>query len=168
MSNYILKDKYIHKVLRNDNVRENVGYSYNNANPKSSAVISIKVSQYSICKYDDLYWIGITSEIDSSPSDINVTFMHPHYPIRSYRWPASEDVCWEPSTHIITTTKTPSMSSVSGRRYHISSYYTLAIQYLIWLLSNPKLQLVIYWLLLVKCNTQSNSFQRLEHIRFSR
>ena len=138
-----------------------------NANPKSSAVINIKVSQYSICKYDDLYWIGITSEIDSSPSDMKVKFMHPHYPIRSYRWPASEDVCWVPSTHI-TTTKTPSMSSVSGRRYHISSYYTLAIQYLIWLLSNPKLQLVIYWLLLVKCNTQSSSFQRLEHIRFSR
>ena len=28
MSNYIFKDKYIHKVLRNDNVRENGGYSY--------------------------------------------------------------------------------------------------------------------------------------------
>ena len=27
MSNYIFKDKYIHKVLRNDNVRENGGYS---------------------------------------------------------------------------------------------------------------------------------------------
>ena len=28
MSNYIFKDKYIHKVLRNHNVRENGGYSY--------------------------------------------------------------------------------------------------------------------------------------------
>ena len=28
MSNHIFKDKYIHKVLRNHNVRENGGYSY--------------------------------------------------------------------------------------------------------------------------------------------
>ena len=31
-----------------------------NANPKSSAVIKIEISHYIICKYDGLYWIGIT------------------------------------------------------------------------------------------------------------
>ena len=39
-----------------------------NTNPKSSGVSNIKASQYILCKYDGLYWIGITSEIDSASS----------------------------------------------------------------------------------------------------
>ena len=99
-----------------------------NTNTKSSGVSNIKASQYILCKYDGLYWIGITSEIDSASSDIKVKFMHPHFPSLSYRWPAFEDVCWVPFTHIITTIEAPSMS---GRQYHISSQDTLAIQSLL-------------------------------------
>ena len=40
MSNYIFKDKYIHKVLRNDNVRENGGYSYKSP---SRTLIRLKI-----------------------------------------------------------------------------------------------------------------------------
>ena len=44
--------------------------------------------------------------------------MHPNYPSQSYSWPWRDDDCWEPHTHVATTT--PSLSSASGHQYHIS------------------------------------------------
>ena len=117
------------RVSDNNEYDFEFAFCVGNTNPKSSGVS--KVSQYILCKYDGLYWIGITSEIDSALIDIKIKFMHPHFPSLSYSWPAFEDVCWVPSTHIITTIEAPSMSSVSGRQYHISSQDTLAIQSLI-------------------------------------
>ena len=119
------------RVSDNNEYDFEFAFCVGNTNPKSSGVSNIKVSQYILCKYDGLYWIGITSEIDSASIDIKVKFMHPHFPSLSYRWPAFEDACWVPSTHILTTIEAPSMSSVSGRQYHISSQDTLAIQSLI-------------------------------------
>ena len=52
-----------------------------------------KVSQYLLCKYDSLYWIGIASEIDPSAYNIKAKFMHPNYSSQSYRWPLSDDDC---------------------------------------------------------------------------
>ena len=75
-------------ICTNIRVTNQNAFCGGNTNPKSSGVSNIKVSQYVLCKYDGLYWIGITSEIDSASSNIKVKFMHPHFPSLSYRWPA--------------------------------------------------------------------------------
>ena len=72
------------------------------------------MSQYLLCNYDSQYWI----DIDPSVFGIKVKLMHPNYPSQSYSWPWRDDGCWEPHTDVATTT--PSLSSASGRQYHIS------------------------------------------------
>ena len=67
-----------------------------------------------------LYWIGIASELDPSVYDIKVKFMHPNYPGQSHSSSLCDEDCWEPHTHVVTTTKTPSLSSASGCQCHIS------------------------------------------------
>ena len=49
---------------------------------------NVKISQYLLCRYDELYWIGMVSEIDSA----NEFCEHPNVPSRSYNWPNRDDI----------------------------------------------------------------------------
>ena len=51
-----------------------------NSEPKN-----MRVSQYLLCKYDSVHWIGRAPNIDPSAYNIKVKLMHPNYPSRSYR-----------------------------------------------------------------------------------
>ena len=70
------------RVFDNDEYDFEFAFRGDNANPKSNAVTNVKVSRYNISRYDGLYWIGITSEIDSASSDIKFKPIHPQYPSR--------------------------------------------------------------------------------------
>ena len=37
-----------------------------------------------LCRYDEFYWIGMVSEIDSVNGDFKIKFMYPDVPGRSY------------------------------------------------------------------------------------
>ena len=59
--------------------------------------------------------------IDSDNKDVQVWFIHPHYPSSSYKWPVRDDECWVPENHVIATTETPSLSTVTGCQYKLSN-----------------------------------------------
>ena len=44
----------------------------------------IKNSDFVLCRYDENRWIGIVCDIDKEHGDLDIKFMHPSYPSRSY------------------------------------------------------------------------------------
>ena len=38
---------------------------------------TLKISQFTLCKYDNLYWIGMACETDVENRDVRAKFMHP-------------------------------------------------------------------------------------------
>ena len=91
----------------------------------------MKISQYLLCRYDELYWIGMVSEIDSVNDDFKIKFMHPNVPSQSYNRPNRDDICWVPRLNVISPIEAPSLSSLSGRQYHISKEDDLLIEKLV-------------------------------------
>ena len=41
---------------------------------------NVKISQHLLCRYDELYWIGMVSEIDSVNDDFKIKFLYPNAP----------------------------------------------------------------------------------------
>ena len=53
------------------------------------------------CLYDNNWWVGSVRSTCEEEQDVEIVFMHPHGPARSYSWPRREDVCWVPLAHIL-------------------------------------------------------------------
>ena len=70
--------------------------------------------------------------IDSDNKDVQVQFMHPHYPSSSYKWPVRGDEYWVPQNHVIATIETPSLSTVIGRQYKLSKSDIESLEKTIW------------------------------------
>ena len=100
-------------------------------NYKCIQIENVKISQYLLCRYDELYWIGMVSEIDSVNDDFKIKFMHPNVPSRFYNRPNRDDVCWEPRLNVISIIEAPSLSSLSKQQYHISKEDNLLIEKLL-------------------------------------
>lgn len=49
-------------------------------------------SDYISYKYDQFWWIGMTSEVDFQSKYVVVMFMHLHR--SSKQWPSKDDICW--------------------------------------------------------------------------
>ena len=100
-------------------VSEEADYTltFNFVNLPNKEKLDLRPAQFLICIYDEQYWLGMVSEVDKENEDILVKFMHPHFPARSFKWPNRDDVCWVPNLHIVCSTKTPSLSTVTARQY---------------------------------------------------
>ncbi len=71
------------------------------------------------CLYEQKWWTGIATEIDADESDVQVKFMHPNGPVKSFHWPQTDDICWVPLTHILLKIKVP--VTISGRQYTLDA-----------------------------------------------
>jgi len=49
--------------------------------------------------------------VNDEEHDVEVKFMHPHGPARSFFWLTKEDLCYVPYTHILLSIGMPSTSS---------------------------------------------------------
>ena len=78
-----------------------------------------EVGKFLACVYDGKWWAGLVRDHSEEENDVRVTFMHPHGPAKSFRWPAREDVCWVPLQSILCLLKVPMTSN--GRQYHLDS-----------------------------------------------
>jgi len=67
--------------------------------------------------YDDHWWVASVIETSEIEQDVKVSFMHPHGPARSFRWPAHEDICWVPMQNILHPLNPP--TTANGRLYHL-------------------------------------------------
>ena len=84
----------------------------------TSRAISVEISQFIACTYDDMVWIGVAIDRDDENEDINIKFLHPSFPSTSYHWPQRDDACWVPKTYILCIITAP--TTATGRQYHIS------------------------------------------------
>ena len=57
-------------------------------------------------------------EINQEQKDFLVKFMHPHGPIKSFKWPTRDDQCWVSFDKFICKIDTP--KTATGRMYQIS------------------------------------------------
>ena len=44
--------------------------------------------------------MGIITNADKEEEDVQVKFMHPSSPSRSFQWPHADDICWIANEHI--------------------------------------------------------------------
>ena len=84
----------------------------------SIEVISCQPGDSVACLYDDLWWIGSNRSTSDEHDDVQVLFMHPHDPSKSFKWPQREDVCWVSRYHILCKILAP--ITKTGRLYDIS------------------------------------------------
>ena len=42
---------------------------------------------YISCVYNSLWWVGLVNKVDEEPGDLDVQFMHPHGPQKTFNWP---------------------------------------------------------------------------------
>ena len=53
----------------------------------------VQVLDYLSCLYDNKWWVGIIINVDKEEEDVQVKFMHPSGPSRSFQWPHVDDIC---------------------------------------------------------------------------
>ena len=85
---------------------------------KENVAVDLRVAQYIVCVYDTHWWVGTIESINVEENDIDVKFMHPHGPSRSFNWPTREDCCIVPRSHVLCTIGIPITGT--GRQYKIS------------------------------------------------
>ena len=72
---------------------------------------------YITCMYDRQWWVGNIKDVSEEEQDVQVRFMHPNGPARSFTWPRKEDICWVPLCHVLKQVDAPVTST--GRRYSV-------------------------------------------------
>ena len=70
----------------------------------------VQVLDYVSCPYDNKWWMGIITNVDQE-EDVQVKFIHPSGPSRSFQWPHVDDICWVPNGHILCKIDIPTTSS---------------------------------------------------------
>ena len=45
--------------------------------------------------------VRVVCQIDKENRDVQMKFIHPHFPACSFAWPTREDVCWVPDINVI-------------------------------------------------------------------
>ena len=69
--------------------------------------LSFKPNQYVACMYNGHWSIGVIVTVDDCNSDLDISFMVPHGPSRSFGWPKRENRCLVPFKYIVRCTLTP-------------------------------------------------------------
>lgn len=93
-----------------------IGMKRVSSDPTFSLLHNFNVSK---ALYDQKWYIGVILEVDVENGDVQVNFMHPNGPSRSFQWPKNQDICWVPNQHILCTIDCPSLATTRGQ-YHLS------------------------------------------------
>ena len=82
-------------------------------------ITMITPGSYYACRYDGDWFFCIVNFVSLEHHDVNVKFLHPKGPAKSFFWPEREDICWVPLNEIICKVDPPSAGS-SARSYGFS------------------------------------------------
>ncbi len=77
----------------------------------------ISPMKYITCIYNSFWWVGIVNKIDVEQGDVNVNFLHPHGPRKTFNWPQREDSCFVPMKNVLCIV---SPTTSTGRTYKIN------------------------------------------------
>ena len=75
------------------------------------------ISGYVTCVYNDKWWLAFVLDKDVENSEVTVTFLHPHGPARSHKYPTFPDILSIPSNHILTKVDP---RTATGRTYTLT------------------------------------------------
>ena len=78
------------------------------------------VASFITCVYDSFWWVGMVEDINPEQGDMEVTFLHPHGPRKSFTWPTAADRCYVPLQNILCSILAPTISTDNGHSYEIS------------------------------------------------
>lgn len=78
----------------------------------------LKLMQYVVCNYHGFWWVGLVIELSTEYNDVNIQFMHPRGPTKTFYWPRNDDKCWVPAEEIVSIIETPTTNN--GRMYLIA------------------------------------------------
>ena len=76
-----------------------------------------QISEFITCKYDSTWWLASVLNVDADNAEVEVTFLHPHWPARSYKYPCIPDTLTIPVTDILSKV---SPRTATGHVYTIS------------------------------------------------
>ena len=79
---------------------------------------NINASSYVTCIYNSFWWVGMVTSVDIEAGDVNIDFMHPHGPRKTFNWPQHSDTCYVQVKNIIHKISAPTTST--GRTYKIT------------------------------------------------
>ena len=109
--------------LSRDTVRTRV-YSFSTSfkdekvTKQSSELEIDEISGFVTCIRDEQWWLASVLEVDIPNAEIKVSFLHPHGPSRSFKFPSIPDIVILQSTDILTKVNP---KTVTGRVYTVSA-----------------------------------------------
>ena len=68
-------------------------------------------SSYISCVYNSLWWVGLVNKVDEEQCDVDVQFMHPHGPRKTFNWPQVGDSCYAPIKNIVCAIQAPTITT---------------------------------------------------------
>ena len=66
----------------------------------------VSIGQFVLYTHDGDKWVDMTWEVNTAHKKIEIKFMHPLCPSRSYTWPKHDGIYWVPITNIFFTENT--------------------------------------------------------------
>jgi hypothetical protein len=74
------------------------------------------IKGYVTVQYDDFWWLACVMRVMKDSEEVEVSFLHPHGPAKSFKYPSTSDVLVV-SSHDILTAVSPSTDT--GRVYRL-------------------------------------------------
>ena len=120
------KKQIFHKLTSEDTDLNLFEFGFYESNPNLN---DFNVATYVCCIYNTFWWIGLIIEIDQEQGDLEIEFMHPHGPKKTFAWPETSYTCHVTLQNILCCISPP--STVTGRSYQISDadYNNIMIAY---------------------------------------
>ena len=85
--------------------------------PTRAYIGDIAPSSYISCMYNSLWWVGLVNEVDEEQGDVDLQFMHPHGPRKTFNLPQGGDSYYVPIKNIVCAIQAP--TTTTGRTYRI-------------------------------------------------
>ena len=87
-----------HKLCSNDDLFVDI---HDFKIPIRADIGNIAQLSYISCVYNLLWWVGLVNKTDEEQGDVDVQFMHPHGPRKTFNWPQGGDSCYVPIKNIV-------------------------------------------------------------------
>ena len=78
-----------------------------------------QITGFVTCVYDGEWWLACVLDVDSDNAEVKVTFLHPHGPTRSFKYPSLPDILTVSVSDILT--KVSPRTTTSGRMYTLTA-----------------------------------------------
>ena len=85
--------------------------------PTRVDIVDIAPSSYFSCGYNSLWWVGLVNKVNEEHRDVDVQFMRPHGPRKTFNWPQGGDSCYVPIKNIVCAIQAP--TTTIGRTYRV-------------------------------------------------